>query len=75
MDTPLNKVYDLMIHSDILILSKSSFSFVPAFYNKRCVIYKPFWHKKLDHWLNSTDINFDTQLEKQIKNLIVKYHS
>lgn len=75
LDTPLNKVYDLMIHSDILILSRSSFSFAPAFYNKRCVIYYPFWHKKLDHWLNSTEINFDAQLENQIKNIIVKYHS
>jgi len=75
LDTSLNKVYDLMIHSDILILSKSSFSFVPAFYNKRCVIYYPFWHNKLDHWLNSTEIDFDVELEKQIKNLIVKYHS
>jgi len=75
LDTSLNKVFDLMIHSDILILSKSSISFVPAFYNKRCVIYYPFWHKKLDHWLTSTEIDFDVQLEEQIKNLIVKYHS
>ena len=47
LDTQLETVCNLMIHSDILILSKSSFSFVPAFYNKRCVIYYPFLHKKL----------------------------
>ena len=75
LDISLEKTYELMIHSDILILSRSSFSFVPAFYNKRCVIYYPFWHKKLNHWLDSTKHNFNVKLEKEIKNLILKYHS
>ena len=34
-----------------------------------------FWHKKLNHWLDSTEENFDIQLNKQIKNIIIKYHS
>ena len=75
LDISLEKTYELMIHSDILILSRSSFSFVPAFYNKRCVIYYPFWHKKLNHWLDSTKYNLKKELEKEIKNLILKYHS
>lgn len=47
LDTSLKTVFDLMIHADVLVMSKSSFSFVPAFYNKRCVIYHEFWHKKI----------------------------
>lgn len=67
LDTSLESVFHDMIHADVLILSKSSFSFVPAFYNKRCVIYHPFWHKKLHDWLDSTDVKFDINLRESIK--------
>ena len=75
LDTELRSVYKLMIHADVLILSRSSFSFVPAFYNKRCVIYHPFWHKRLNHWLDSTDEDFDAQLVGQISSIVKKHHS
>ena len=74
LDTELENVFNLMIHADIFIMAKSSFSFVPAIYNKRCIVYEPFWHKKLNHWLDSTEEDFDEQLKQEIKNLIEKYH-
>lgn len=74
LDTELQNVFNLMIHADIFIMAKSSFSFVPAIYNKRCIVYEPFWHKKLNHWLDSTEEDFDEQLKQEIKNLIEKYH-
>ena len=70
LDSKLNKVYNLGINADIFILSKSSFSFVPAFFNKNCVIYYPFWHKKLDHWIDYSANDFDIQLKNKIKTLI-----
>tara|TARA_Y100000389_G_scaffold202403_1_gene247552 strand:- start:5533 stop:6312 length:780 start_codon:yes stop_codon:yes gene_type:complete len=66
----LVETWDLMIHSDIFIMSKSSFSYVPAIYNKKCVIYQPFWHDKLDNWLDSSLIDFDNELEISIKDII-----
>ena len=75
LDTELKSVYKLMIHADVLILSKSSFSFVPALYNKRCVVYHPFWHKRLNHWLDATDEDFDAQLVGQMISIIKKHHS
>ncbi len=40
-----------MILSDIFIMSKSSFSYVPAIFNKNLVVYTGFWHEKLDNWI------------------------
>jgi hypothetical protein len=39
------------ITADVFIMSKSSFSAVPAFYNPNCVIYIPFWHMPLAHYI------------------------
>jgi hypothetical protein len=37
--------------ADVFIMSKSSFSSVPAYYNPNCVIYVPFWHGPLAHYI------------------------
>lgn len=50
------EAWTYMIHADILVLSPSSFSFVPALLNRSTVIYKPFWHRKLPHWLVGNDL-------------------
>eukprot|EP00808_Paulinella_micropora_P030195 g75397.t1 len=50
LDAPLESAWKDMIHADILVMSKSSFSFVPAFFNRHTVIYQPFWHNPLSHW-------------------------
>jgi nucleoside-diphosphate-sugar epimerase len=51
----LFSTWRMMIESDILISSKSSFSWVPAFYNKNLVIHYDCWIKKMDHWLSNND--------------------
>lgn len=58
-----------MIEADILIMSKSSFSYPPAIFNKGIVIYHPFWHGKLDGWLDSQDPDFSDQLDAQLAHL------
>jgi hypothetical protein len=37
--------------ADVLIMSKSSFSAVAAYYNPNCVIYIPFWAHGLPHYI------------------------
>lgn len=48
--TDLTRVWNAFVNADVLILSKSSFSLVPALFNLNTVIYTPFWHKPLDGW-------------------------
>ena len=36
--------------TNVLILSKSSFSLVPALFNPNTVVYTPFWHQPLANW-------------------------
>ena len=45
-----------MATADVLIISRSSFSYLAALFNRGTVIYFPFWHKPLKDWLTS-DIN------------------
>jgi hypothetical protein len=44
--------WELMATCDVLVLSPSSFSFVPALFNVNTVIYKPFWHAPLPGWID-----------------------
>jgi hypothetical protein len=37
--------------ANLLIISKSSFSYVAGLLCEGLVIYEPFWHKPMDHWL------------------------
>ena len=71
LDTDIESVWKSVINADIMILSKSSFSYIPALYNKNLVIYYPFWHKKLndDKWINSLDDNFKTILQEKLLEL------
>ena len=57
INTDIGEAWKKMILSDIFIMSKSSFSYVPAIFNKNTVIYTDFWHKELDHWLNASNLN------------------
>lgn len=53
----LQQTWKELIFSDILVMSKSSFSYVPAIYNSGFIIYYPAWYQKLDHWTCCTDSN------------------
>ena len=51
LDNPLEQVWAGIVAADVVIMSKSSFSFVPSLLNPRGkVIYTPFWHKPLPKW-------------------------
>mmetsp|Transcript_17707 Transcript_17707/g.48196 ORF Transcript_17707/g.48196 Transcript_17707/m.48196 type:complete len:340 (-) Transcript_17707:164-1183(-) len=46
----LSLVWTAMINADVLVMSRSSFSLVPAVLSRGTVLYTPFWHKPLPHW-------------------------
>ena len=41
---------EYLIKSDVLVMSKSSFSYIAGLYNNNEVYYMNFWHSKLDRW-------------------------
>ena len=63
----LTECWEMMYKADILVISKSSFSYVPAIYNKNIVIYTLFWHKKLENWLDSSSSIFDKDLDHRMR--------
>jgi len=67
LDTDLADIWKEMITCDVLFMSKSSFSYVPALYNKNFVVYYPAWYDKLNHWTSSDD----PDLWDKIRNYIV----
>lgn len=50
LDTPFEEVFLALAQAETIIMSKSSFSLVPAMLNCNKVIYTPFWHKPLPTW-------------------------
>jgi hypothetical protein len=52
LDTSIEEAWHDMIAADILVMSKSSFSYVPGVYNQNIVLYQPFWHGCLPWWIN-----------------------
>ncbi len=40
-----------LIHADILVMAKSSFSYTAALLARGIVIYNPFWHAPLQQWI------------------------
>jgi hypothetical protein len=58
-----------MATADVLLMSRSSFSYVAAILNRRgIIIYHPFWHGPLPDWIVATEssITGATQLIRQI---------
>lgn len=53
------EAWKAMMDADVLIMSKSSFSLVPAVFNRHgLVVYTPFWVKPLKHWKVVDDDTF-----------------
>jgi hypothetical protein len=50
LDGDIGNVWKGLIAADIVILSRSSFSLVPAVLSQGKVVYTPFWHDPLPHW-------------------------
>ena len=54
LDAPLEDAWQDMATADVLVISKSSFSYVPALFNPNVVLYTPFWHGKIAEWVDVT---------------------
>jgi hypothetical protein len=48
---PIQSIYEMSV-ADILVIGKSSFSYIAGLYNKNTVFYFNFWHSPLDNWIN-----------------------
>jgi len=61
-----------LIEADILIMSKSSFSYVAALISDGILVYEPFWHSPLSQWISLNrrgkfnTRTFSNQLERLI---------
>ena len=72
LDQPPTLAWQAMMQADILILSKSSFSIVPALFNRRgIVVYTPFWVEPLQHW---TIIDDDTDRAERRAAIRLQHH-
>jgi hypothetical protein len=53
-DSPILTAWKDMMTADIFVMSKSSFSIIPAILNRQgIIIYTPFWYEPLPHWQQS----------------------
>lgn len=50
LDGSIGDVWRGIVISDVVILSRSSFSLVPAIMTRGKVVFTPFWHEPLPHW-------------------------
>ena len=50
LNESIEKTFIEMVKTDVLILSRSSFSYIAAFLNEGEIYYQPFWHKPSNHW-------------------------
>lgn len=49
-DIDILTTLEYLIDADVLVMSKSSFSYVAGLYNENDVYYMDFWHAKLNRW-------------------------
>jgi len=60
--------FELMLNADLLIISKSSFSFLAGLINQKAIkIFAPFWHSTPDDWFNAEDIDLDRLIDKIVE--------
>lgn len=50
LDSDLQDIWSTIVTSDVVILSRSDFSMIPAIVAKGTVVYTPFWHPPLRPW-------------------------
>ena len=63
IDTDIQEAWQYMIHADVFLMAKSSFSWVPALYNRNFVVYYPAWYQKINRWHSSDDPETWTKLK------------
>ncbi len=66
IDEPIDTTFIGMVAADILITTRSTFSYTAAVLSDNKIYYTPFWHPPLSHWtiiqngsINSPEINFN----------------
>lgn len=59
MGTDSMETIHYFANADILIMDKSSFSFIGALYNTSKIINNPYWDKSLSKWIDINNINYD----------------
>lgn len=68
-ETPLDTLHDLMT-ADVLLLAKSSFSYIAGLLSDGIVLYDDHWRQKKESWISSRDEkDFGDQLSLKIKEL------
>ena len=71
IDTTLSEVWKGMISSDVLIMSKSSFSYIPAVFNQNgTIVYTKFNSKPLPAWEVVDDASLLNATEVEIERLL-----
>lgn len=68
LDKDLVSTWKKMIAANILVMSKGSFSYVPALYNSNFVIFYPAWYQKLNHWHHIEDPNLWSDVKAHLSN-------
>jgi hypothetical protein len=73
LDGDTTEVWAHFAAADVLVTAKSSFSFVPAFLNDKCVVYQPHMHKPLDGWVVAQEVDakpLSDAAQKELKGCI-----
>ena len=70
IDEPISDVWKAVLTSDVFIMSRSSFSFVPAMVSgdSTTVVYTPFWDQPLRGW-NIVRKDIQTQSDVEVQRL------
>eukprot|EP00041_Stephanoeca_diplocostata_P026570 m.718508 g.718508 ORF g.718508 m.718508 type:complete len:664 (-) comp22997_c0_seq1:354-2345(-) len=56
LDGSVEEAWKYILSSDVFIMSKSSFSFVPAMLSNAVVVYTEMWHSPLQGWIVEPDV-------------------
>jgi len=67
LDGDITQVWKEAIDSDVFIISRSAFSYAPAFFARGKVVWTPFWHKALEGWDVVDEESLLTATQKQLE--------
>ena len=60
--------FEIMLNADLLVISKSSFSFLAGLMNQKAIkIFAPFWHSTPSDWFNAEDIDLDRLIDRIVE--------
>jgi len=71
LDAPLDLTWRVALAADVFVMSRSAFSYVPALFNPNVVVYYPFFHSRVGHWVE-VDSNNLTETARRLSNRIAQ---